>query len=144
MTTNKKYFSTKSTITILILWFLVFTLITLLFIGYSKEKLPIAPIAIVSLVTVILIWILFDTRYVIKGENLYYRSGPFRSRINIKKIKKMKYFSGLNVPVITKPALDTKGYIITTNTTDIFVSPEKSEDFIAEIKKINSDIIIEN
>jgi len=140
----KKYFSTKSTVTILMLWFLVFGLIALLFIGYSKEALPITPIAIVSLVVVILIWVLLDTRYVIKGENLYYRSGPFRSRINIKNIKKMKYFSGLNVPVITKPALDTKGYIITTNDTDIFVSPEKSDDFINEIKKVNADIIIEN
>ncbi len=136
-----RFLSTKNTYTILILWGLVALLIAMLFYGIINEHVELIPIIILSLATGFIIWVLLDTRYVIKNNLLLYRSGPIRGNIDITKIKKIKAFSGLNVPVILKPALDIKGFIITYNTfDDVFISPSKSEIFIAELKKINPNI----
>lgn len=122
------------------LWGIAITLIILLALNL-KEGLKALPIIILSIVVALILWILFDTRYVIKENFLLYRSGPFRGRIDIKQIQKIQRFSGLYVPVIVKPALDTKGFIISYNSgEDVYVSPQKAETFIAEILKINPQI----
>jgi hypothetical protein len=78
---------------------------------------------------------------VIKNNNLYYRSGPFRGRIAIEKIRKIEYFSGYLNPTTVKPALDFKGYIISYNSfDDMYVSPKKANIFIEELLKINPNI----
>jgi hypothetical protein len=42
-----------------------------------------------------------------------------------------------------KPALDTKGFIITfNNKEDVYVSPAKSDIFLSELLKINPNIEI--
>jgi hypothetical protein len=113
----------------------------MLVLNLSKGNVPVIPVIIISLVTAFILWILLDTRYVIKNNFLLYRSGPIRGRIDITKIKSIKHFSGLNVPVMLKPALDIKGFIITYNTfDDLFISPIKSDIFIEELKKINPQI----
>jgi hypothetical protein len=137
----KRYLSTKNSYTIAILWFIVISMIVLLIIGLKKEHLSVLPIVLLSLVIALIVWTLLDTRYVIKRHFLLYRSGPFRGRIDIEKIQKIKYFSGLYVPVTMKPALDTKGFIITYNIgEDVYVSPVKSEIFLSELLKINPNI----
>lgn len=137
----KRYLSTKNTFTIVILWSLVLFFIVMLVLNLSKGNVPVIPVIIISLVTAFILWILLDTRYVIKNNFLLYRSGPIRGRIDITKIKSIKHFSGLNVPVMLKPALDIKGFIITYNTfDDLFISPIKSDIFIEELKKINPQI----
>ena len=142
-----RYLSTKNSYTVAILWFIVISMITLLGIGLEKEHLSTLPIVILSLVIALVVWTLLDTRYVIKQHFLLYRSGPFRGRIDIAKIQKIKYFSGLYVPVTMKPALDTKGFIITYNkekAEDVYVSPAKSEVFLSELLKINPNIEVSN
>ena len=137
----KRYLSSKNTFTVVILWGIVVLMLTLLIIGLQKEHLSLLPIVFLSLVMVLIIWTLLDTRYVIKNHFLLYRSGPFRGRIDIEKISKIKYFSGLYVPVTMKPALDNKGYIISySNFDDVYVTPEKRELFIQELLKINPKI----
>lgn len=136
-----RFLSSKNTFTVSILWTLVLLLLTLVIIGIKKENLNLIPMLIISLVIGIIIWVLLDTRYVIKSHFLLYRSGPFRGRINIQKIQKIRYYSGLNVPVTMKPALDTKGYIISNEELeDVYVSPKNSEEFISELLKINPKI----
>ena len=111
--------------------------------SYQENPISIVPVIIISLAIALIIWVLLDTRYVIKNNNLYYRSGPIRGRIDVKKIKTVQYFSGLNIPVNTKPALDTKGYIISYNQFDaIYVSPKLTEKFLAELLKINPRILV--
>ena len=113
----------------------------MLAINYEKGNDPIIPMIIVALVAVFVLWVLLDTRYVIKNNFLLYRSGPIRGRVDISKIKSIKRYSGLNVPVMLKPALDTNGFIITYNAfDDLFISPIQSDIFIAEMKKINPQI----
>ena len=136
-----RFLSSKNTLSISILWGLVLFMITMLFIGYKKEDLTLTPLAILALAVATILWILLDTRYVIKNHFLLYRSGPFRGRIDITKIQKVQYFSGLNIPVTTKPALDNKGFIITYNNYDaIYVSPKKGTIFLDELLKINPKI----
>ena len=136
-----RFLSTKNTFTILILWGIVLFFIVMLALNFEKGNFPVIPMIIISLVTGFVLWVLLDTRYVIKNNFLLYRSGPIRGRIDITKIKSIKRFSGLNVPVMLKPALDTKGFIVTYNQfDDLFISPKMSDIFIEEIKKINPQI----
>lgn len=138
-----RFLSTKNTFTVSILWAVVLLLLLLLFIGINNGQIQLVAIIILSLVISLIIWILLDTRYVIKSHFLLYRSGPFRGRLNIDKIQKIKYFSGLYVPVTMKPALDTKGYIISNDGfEDVYVSPKNSAAFIEELLKINPKIEI--
>ncbi len=140
-----RYLSSKNTFTVAILWSIVLIMVVLLIIGLRKEHLSMLPIGMLSLVIALIVWTLLDTRYVIKQHFLLYRSGPFRGRLDIDKIQKVKYFSGLNVPVITKPALDTEGYIISSNTfDDVYVSPQKRDIFIETLLKINPKIEVQN
>lgn len=137
----KKFISSKNLVTITILWFLVLFMTGIVFFSYQEISNSLVPITIISLVTAIIIWILLDTRYVIKGSNLLYRSGPLRGKIDINKIKSIQYFSGLNIPGNTKPALDTEGYIINYNQWEtIYVSPKLKDIFLAELLKINPRI----
>jgi hypothetical protein len=141
----KRYLSSKNTVTVVILWSIVLLMLVLLIVGLQKEQLSLLPIGMLSLVIALVVWTLLDTRYVIKQHFLLYRSGPFRGRIEIEKIIKIKYFCGLNVPVTMKPALDIKGYIITYDGfDDVYVSPKSSDIFIEELLKINPKIEIQN
>lgn len=136
-----RFLSSKNNYTIAILWAIVIIMVGLLYVGMTKEQVTLLPIAILGLVVAMILWTLLDTRYVIKQHFLLYRSGPFRGRIDIQKIKKIKYFSGLYVPVTMKPALDTKGFIITYNSMDdVYVSPIDRDVFLTELLKINPGI----
>lgn len=138
-----RFLSSKNTFTITILWGIVLFFMVMLVLNYEKGNIPMIPIIITSLVTAFVLWVLLDTRYVIKNNFLLYRSGPIRGSIDITKIKSIKRFSGLNVPVMLKPALDTKGFIVTYNQfDDLFISPKMSDQFLEEIKKINPKIEI--
>lgn len=137
----KNFLSSKNPFTIIILWSVVLFMVAMLVYYYGKGVLfPLAPFIILALTTALILWVLLDTRYVIKDNFLLYRSGPFRGRIDITKIQKIKYHSGLFVPVSMKPALDTKGFIITFNNDDVFVSPQNSDLFLKEIQKINPKV----
>lgn len=139
----KRFLSSKSTFTYIFLWAIVLFMIVVLYLGIKENGVSLIPIIIVSLVISFLLWVLLDTRYVIKNHFLLYRSGPIRGRIDIQKIQKIKRHSGLYVPVTLKPALDTKGFIITYNKfDDMFISPIKSDIFLEEIMKINPKIEI--
>ena len=136
-----RFLSSKNNYTIAILWTIVIIMVGLLYVGMTKEQVTILPVIILGSVIAMILWTLLDTRYVIKRHFLLYRSGPFRGRIDIQKIKKIKYFSGLYVPVTMKPALDTKGFIITyNNIEDVYVSPVHREIFLTELLKINPGI----
>lgn len=139
----KRFLSSKNTFTILFLWAIVLFMVVVMYLGIKENEVTWMPVVILSLVIGFLLWVIFDTRYVIKNEYLLYRSGPIRGRIAISKINKIKRHSGLYVPVTMKPALDTKGFIITYNTfDDLFISPIKSDIFLEELKKINPKIEI--
>ncbi len=138
-----RFLSSKNTFTVLILWGLVIFLSTLLYLNLKIEHLKSLPIILLSIVIAMIVWVLLDTRYVIKNDKLLYRSGPFRGNIDIFKIEKIQQHSGFNVPVTMKPALNYTGFIITFDKThEVYVSPKNQSDFINELLKINKNIII--
>lgn len=137
-----RFLSTKNPFTVIVLWILVLSLLLSLVLNFNKGNNPLIPVIIVSLVIGFVLWVILDTRYVIKSNFLLYRSGPIRGRVDITKIKSIKHYSGLNVPVMLKPALDTKGFIVTYNSYDLFISPKNGAIFISELKKINPQIEI--
>lgn len=137
----KHFFSTNNLATVAILWALVFFMGSLLYIDIKSESTSSVHVIMISIIILVILWILFDTRYVIRDGFLFYRSGPFRGRIDIQKIEKIEYFSGMHVPVTMKPALDTKGFIITYDTlNEVYVSPQKKEKFIAALLELNPGI----
>ena len=139
----KNFISSKNTFTILILWGLVLFLLAV--IGYSvqQETVSLIPTMILLLVCAFIVWVLLDTRYVIRNNKLLYRSGPFRGGFDISKIRKIEYFSGYNIPTSIKPALDFKGFIIHYNRfDDVYVSPKNANVFLETLQKLNPKIEI--
>ena len=97
------------------------------------------------LVILFLIWTYKTTFYKIENTDLHWKSGPFKGKIDISKINKIEYHKGIIVPTIWKPALSHIGLIITYNKyDDIYISPEKSEQFITQLLETNPNITIKN
>lgn len=139
----KNFISSKNTFTVLILWSLVLFLLSIILYNFQQNTLSLIPTLIMLLVSAFIIWILLDTRYVIRNNKLLYRSGPFRGGFDVSKIRKIEYFSGYNVPTTIKPALDYKGFIIHYNLfDDVYMSPKNANIFIETLKKLNPNIEI--
>lgn len=94
-----------------------------------------------SLPFFLLIWIYFSTAYWIQDHHLHYQSAFIRGKINIIRINEIQLNKTLWVGL--KPALATKGIIITYNTHDeIYLAPINNEELANELIEINSDIKI--
>ncbi|UGS24749.1 PH domain-containing protein [Flavobacterium channae] len=97
------------------------------------------------LIILLLIWTYRTTFYTIKETDLHWKSGPFKGKIDITKINKIEYHKGILVPTIWKPALSHIGLIITYNKyDDIYISPEKQQEFIATLQHLNPNITFKN
>ena len=109
-------------------------------VGYI-EKGPILIHVFDLLVALFLIWLWVDTKYVISGYELIYKSGTLKGKIDIKNIKKIEYnkylWSGM------RPALSTKGMVVYYNKFDeIFLSPLDRENFVETLLQLNPEIEI--
>jgi hypothetical protein len=138
-TSSKNYYSVG------IIWVIAIGLFIVLFIKKPDAQEPSIYIFYAIILTIVasLIWILLDTKYILKENKIFYNSGPFRGSIAIDSIKKIEHHSGLIVPVIYKPALNTKGLIIHYNSfDDIYISPNNEELFLEELLNVNPDIEI--
>jgi hypothetical protein len=138
-----KFTSSKNKLTLFILGLLIVFFTTILLLNVIGKTAGIFPVITLAILTGLILWIVLDTRYVFKNNFLLYRSGPFRGRINIDTIQKIKKHSGLYVPVLMKPALDTTGFIITAKDGEVFISPQNAALFMEELLKRNPAIISE-
>ncbi len=97
-------------------------------------------VVILTLVIGMFLWIWFDTYYIIKDDKVYYKSAFIKGVISISIIHEIEKNKGLYAGMI-KPALSTKGLILKYNRyDDILISPERADEFIAELQKINPEI----
>ncbi|RTL11678.1 MAG: hypothetical protein EKK56_08240 [Flavobacteriaceae bacterium] len=97
------------------------------------------------LLILLLIWTYKSTFYKIENTDLHWKSGPFKGKIDVTKINKIEYHKGIFVPTIWKPALSHIGLIITYNKfDDIYISPEKQQEFIATLQRLNPNITFKN
>ncbi|MBL1233092.1 MAG: PH domain-containing protein [Vicingaceae bacterium] len=96
---------------------------------------------LVFAVIFLLLWIYFDTSYLLTKEHLIYKSGPIRGKINIADIREVEANKTLYVGI--KPALARKGLIIKYNQYDeIYLSPNTNESFIKKLLELNVGIKI--
>lgn len=141
----KIFFSAKNYYSTALMWIIAIGLTIVIFIKKPDDQEPSIYIfyAIIIPIVASLIWILLDTKYILKENKIFYNSGPFRGTIAIESIRKIEHHSGIIVPVTFKPALNTKGLIIHYNSfDDIYISPKQEDFFLEELLKVNPNIAI--
>jgi len=90
---------------------------------------------------ILLIWIYFDTYYIIDGQILKYHSAFIKGEIEISNIREV--VKGKTSWVGIKPALARKGLIIKFNKFDeIYISPISNDMMISDLIEINPNIKI--
>ncbi len=139
----KTFVSSKNSYSTALLWLIAIGLFIVIFIKKPEAQEPSIYIFNVITITIVLtlVWILLDTKYILKENKIFYNSGPFRGSIAIDSIKKITHHSGIIVPVTFKPALNTKGLIIHYNSfDDIYISPKQEDLFLEELLKVNPKI----
>lgn len=129
-----KFYSSKGGVIIAIIIFLIILTIT----SFSDKGYIFCSIFIALLSY--LVWMCYDTYYVIDSDQLFYKSALLKGSIKISTIveirkKNITQFSGL------KPSLSTKGILVKYNKwDDIYISPVDIDRFIAALKNINPNI----
>lgn len=94
---------------------------------------------LVFAVIFLLLWIYFDTSYLLTKEHLIYKSGPIRGKINISDIREVEANKTLYVGI--KPALARKGLIIKYNQyNEIYISPNTNTSFVKKLLELNAEI----
>ena len=89
------------------------------------------------------IWMWFDTYYIIRDGELFYKNSFINGSVPISAMHEIIIHNKGLHSCSLKPALALKGLIIKYNRyDDMFVSPENEEQFIAELQAINPDIKI--
>jgi hypothetical protein len=114
-----------------------------IFLWFETGLEPIAIIInlLLSGVSIIFFWMLFDTKYIIKGEILFFNSGPIRGKINIMSIRKIEHQKGWYQKSFMKPALSMNGlYLYYDKFEDIYISPKDKTTFVNYLLKINPKI----
>ncbi|HIP37578.1 MAG TPA: hypothetical protein EYG85_12075 [Crocinitomix sp.] len=95
----------------------------------------------VLLVLLFIIWSWYSTFYTINGIVLEISSGPLNKRIPIRNICKIEV--GKTMWAGYKLGLSLNGIIIHYNKYDeIYISPQDVNKFIAEVKKVNKDLVV--
>ena len=86
-------------------------------------------------------WIYFDTFYQIEKNDLIYRSGFLRGKVEIQNIRGI--LKGKTMWSGIKPALARNGLIIKFNKYDeIYIAPEDNDKLISDLLKLNPGIEI--
>lgn len=134
--------SAKNKYSVALLWVLAICLpIPIIFAMYTEGEIVIFPIILIALVDAFLISMLLDTKYIVSGNTLSYRSGPIRGKIDILKIRKIEENNSFIKYSTLKPGLSYRGFVIHFNAyDDIFISPDNKEKFVALMLEINPEI----
>lgn len=142
----KVFKTAKSLLLVAILWICAIGLPAVLFIAKYDDGLEVYVLSFVFItIAALLIWTLLDTGYSITENVLIYKSGPFRGKILISSIRKIRYDNGFFKTQTLKPGLSSKGLAIFYNKYDeLYISPKGREEFISEILKWNPLIEVLN
>lgn len=139
----KKYNSRKKGV-INYLMALVFAL-PILVLALDYEYLIENPIIFLPLIAplAIILWVYFDTYYIINENMLRYKSGFIGGKIDIRSIEKV--IVGKTSFIGLKPALAPNGIIIRHGKNkEIYISPLDNQEMINDLLAINPDIEIED
>jgi hypothetical protein len=91
--------------------------------------------------TILVIWLYFDTYYLIDGQKLKYHSAFLNGEIEISQIREISKRKAIWIGI--RPALSGNGLIIKFNRFDeIFIAPQNKEEMISDLLSINSKIMV--
>jgi hypothetical protein len=141
-----KYKSDFSTINFFIPLFPAVLVSLIAFLSGDSIETVLAPIGILISFLSILITVTFFTTYYEIQENVLLVSMFFyKTKIKISEIKTIKYSNSMMKTNFYKPGFHHKGIeIVYHKYDDIFISPEKRDQFIAKLLEINPNITIKN
>ena len=116
------------------------------FLSGDSIEMVLAPIGFLILFLSILIAVTFFTTYYEIQENVVLVSMFFyKTKIKISEIRTIKYSNSMMKTNFYKPGFHHKGIeIVYHKYDDIFISPEKRDQFIAKLLEINPNIPIKN
>ena len=116
------------------------------FLSGDSIEMVLAPIGILILLLSVLITVTFFTTYYEIQENVLLVSMFFyKTKIKISEIRTIKYSNSMMKTNFYKPGFYHKGIeIVYHKYDDIFISPEKRDQFIAKLLEINPNITIKN
>ena len=138
--------SSKNYLMVTLLWVIIVFLLAIPFTPSTNEDAGVfdfVGFTILYIICALLAWILLDTKYIIKQNELLYRSGPIRGSIKIESILKVEHWNKWYSTSFLKPALGKDGLVIHYGTfDDIYISPKNKEALIAALCEINPDIEI--
>lgn len=122
-----------------------FALSVMIFALVSQNQIgrtvSLATSVIMVIALLLILWIWFDSCYKIDHKNFYYRTGPFRGKIMLQKIKRIKKNTFFYVGM--KPKRPKKGLTIEYNKfSELYIAPLEQDLFIEELLKKNANIEI--
>jgi hypothetical protein len=137
----KSAFSTFNIIILLIPALLVLTISV--FTEEDSQLIIFPPLGIFTLLFLIITVLYFTTYYEIQKEVLIISMFFYKTKIKISEIRTLKYSNSIIKTNLYKPGFHEKGIeIMYHEYDDIFISPEKRDQFIAQLLEINPNIEI--
>lgn len=137
----KSAFSTFNVIILLIPVLLVLTIG--IFTEEDSNLIIFPPLGIFTLLFLIFTILYFTTYYEIQKEVLLISMFFYKTKIKISEIRSIKYSNSIIKTNFYKPGFHHKGIeIMYHKYDDIFISPEKKDQFIAQLLEINPNIEI--
>ena len=116
------------------------------FLSGDSIETVLAPIGIlISFLSVLITVTFFTTYYEIQENVLLVSMFFYKTKIKISEIRSIKYSNSMMKTNFYKPGFHHKGIeIVYHKYDDIFISPEKRDQFIAKLLEINPNITIKN
>ena len=114
-------------------------IILMFFMMITEQNIVVYIVGILN--NALLLWLWFGTNYKIDDENLIVKSGPFKSTIDIKSIKKLRATKTL----LAGPALSIDRIEIQYKRYDsVIVSPKEKNKFIESLLSKNKSIEVDD
>ena len=124
------------------IWFAVLiwgVIILMIFMMITEQNIVVYIVGILN--NALLLWLWFGTSYKVNDEDLIVKSGPFKSTIDIKSIKKLRATKTL----LAGPALSIDRIEIQYKRYDfVIVSPKEKNKFIDSLLSKNKSIEIDD
>jgi hypothetical protein len=116
------------------------------FLSGDSIETVLAPIGIlISFLSVLITVTFFTTYYEIQENVLLVSMFFYKTKIKISEIRTIKYSNSIMKTNFYKPGFHQRGIeIVYHKYDDIFISPEKRDQFIAKLLEINPNITIKN
>lgn len=132
-----KYSSKKDIFFFIIIWGSILLLFMINFMNHKTVNESLISFIITLIINIFFLWLWFGTNYTIKNSFLKIKYGPFRSKVDIKKIRSIRRTKS----IFTAPALATQRLQLMYNKYEVVdIAPKNESEFLHKLLKINPKI----